>query len=648
MKHSRVLHGFAALSTAMFLLLQLFDPPVLREHLETMTYDLRLYVKTIVKRHAMKDSSPPEDILIVTVDEKSISEVGRWPWGRDMMSRLVGKISAGKPKVIGVDILFTEPESEEADTGLAGALDEAGNAVLATGFLSAAKGDKQDTAEVDYLWDHAFMSVKSTQDINWKSWVVKPDSALAPIEGLANASTLGSVFTQPDRDGVLRWEILYLYYDEDFYPSFALQVARIAKGVSMEDMSLHGGSGIMLGDEHLPTDLHGRVLIDYLGREGCFAYIPAVDVMEGRVKPGVFTDKVVLVGTTALGTYDLKVTPLSVSMPGIEKNAAVVENILRGRFMRKSPGIMEMVITLITAIILSLLLRRMRALWGTAVTFLLVGLYIVFSFYLFINNFLWINLSYPVLNMLGIFVFQTTAKFFFEEMKAKNIRRMFTSYVSPAVVEALMNNPHMAKLGGERKEVTVLFSDIVGFTGISEKLEPEEVVSMLNEYFKEMTDVIFKWQGTFDKIVGDEIMAFWGAPVKQPNHAELASRCALDMFKTLGNLQKKWAGEGRPVLDCGIGVNTGEVLVGNIGAEDKKMDYTVIGDHVNTGARVEALTREYNAKILVTEYTAENLQRLIDEKALGHARLIFRDFVKLKGKAQPIGIYELTDTEMDL
>ncbi len=178
---------------------------------------------------------------------------------------------------------------------------------------------------------------------------------------------------------------------------------------------------------------------------------------------------------------------------------------------------------------------------------------------------------------------------------------MFSSYVTERIVNELIKNPDMAKLGGERREITLLFSDVRGFTSFSEKHTPEEVVSILNEYLGAMTGIVFKWEGTLDKFIGDAILAFWGAPMHQENHAELAVKCALEMVSTLRQLQQKWPSEGKPALDCGIGINTGEVIVGNIGAEGKKMDYTIIGDHVNLGSRIESLTRKYNVHILMTD-----------------------------------------------
>jgi adenylate cyclase len=223
------------------------------------------------------------------------------------------------------------------------------------------------------------------------------------------------------------------------------------------------------------------------------------------------------------------------------------------------------------------------------------------------------------------------------------IKSMFSSYVSPKVVEELLANPEKAKLGAQRKKVTILFADLVGFTRLSEKLDPEEVVALLNDFFNAMTDIIIKWDGTIDKIVGDEIMAFWGAPVETPNHAELAVRCALHMTKAMQELRNKWEAAGRTALDCGIGIHTGEVLVGNIGAEGRIMDYTIIGDPVNTAARVENLTRQYQANILLTESTFKHIQPLIESGDIRRIELIERGFVKVKGRDKDVHIYELSE-----
>jgi class 3 adenylate cyclase len=229
--------------------------------------------------------------------------------------------------------------------------------------------------------------------------------------------------------------------------------------------------------------------------------------------------------------------------------------------------------------------------------------------------------------------------------KEEIIRTNLSRYLSPKVVENIIHKDVEVNLGGDRKVVTILFMDLIGFTSLSEKLQPEEVVSILNEYFTEMSKGIFKWQGTLDKFAGDQIMAFWGAPFEQLNHAELAVQCALEVSKTLDELQKKWEKEGKPVLNCGIGINTGEVLVGNIGVEGMKMDYTVIGDAVNLAARVEKITRQYASRILITEFTFEDIRKSIESGRMQNMKFTDLAEVKVKGKEKGVRIYRVETAE---
>jgi adenylate cyclase len=278
-------------------------------------------------------------------------------------------------------------------------------------------------------------------------------------------------------------------------------------------------------------------------------------------------------------------------------------------------------------------LPRLGAKAGAAVFVGLFAGYGVTVQYLFVSHGIWMNLVYPSASLILGYTSQTAYRFFTEERRARDIRKMFSSYVSKRIVDELIRDPATAKLGGARKEITVLFSDIRGFTTFSEKHQPEEVVSMLNEYLDAMTRIIFEYDGTLDKFIGDAIMAFWGAPVGQPDHAERAVRCALSMTQKLGELQAKWTREGKAVLDTGVGINTGEMVVGNMGAEGKKMDYTAIGDHVNLGARLEGLTRQYNSHIIVSEFTYEKVRDIVAANPLGE--------VTVKGREKPVVIYDL-------
>jgi adenylate cyclase len=285
------------------------------------------------------------------------------------------------------------------------------------------------------------------------------------------------------------------------------------------------------------------------------------------------------------------------------------------------------------ALVLGIFLPRLGAGAGALLFVALFAGYLGTVHYLFVSQGIWFNLVYPASALFFGYTSQTAYRFFTEERRARDIRRMFSSYVSKRIVDELIKDPSKAKLGGDRKEITVLFSDIRGFTSFSEKHQPEEVVKLLNEYLGAMTEIVFAHEGTLDKFVGDAIMALWGAPVGQPDHAERAVRCALAMIERLEQLQAKWRSEGKYAIDIGIGINTGDMVVGNMGAEGKKMDYTVIGDNVNLGARLEGLTRQYNNHIIISEFTYEKVKHLARVNELGS--------VTVKGKQQPVVIYDL-------
>ena len=328
-------------------------------------------------------------------------------------------------------------------------------------------------------------------------------------------------------------------------------------------------------------------------------------------------------------------------MPGVEKHGNVISSILEGNFLGQVPFSANLALLLVCGGLFSFLILHLRAAGAS----LLVGgfLLLIFAsgYYLFSGKGLWVNVAYPANNVLIIFISIMAYNYAVEERYARKIRAMFSSYVTERVVNELIKNPGMAKLGGERREMTVLFSDLKGFTSFSEKHTPEEVVTLLNEYLAEMTNAIFRWEGTLDKFIGDGILAFWGAPLKQEYHAELALRCALDMVRKLQSLQEGWKTEGRPMLDAGIGINSGDMLVGNIGVEGKKMDYTVIGDHVNLGVRIESLTRKYNTHILITEFTMVKLKGLIQQGSLGHVLVKGKERVVVKGREKVVEVYEV-------
>jgi adenylate cyclase len=640
MRRNLPFYLIACLSLAGATLTQCFDPPIIRDHLESKTYDLRLHLRNLLEKQPVSRA-----ITIVAIDDRSIAEIGRWPWSRAVQARLVERIAADKPKVIGLDLLYSESEDRENDAKLASAIKKAGNVVQATAFSieKPGVGRRQGEApEAGVLWDSAFMEVKSVPGIDWKRWAVQSGKVNLPQEAIAKAAVLGHVTSLPDMDGVLRWDIMYLQYGDDCYPSFPLQVARVASGVAMQKTTLFGGSCIQMGARFIKTDLSGRVIINYRGPENSFRYLSAADLLKNRVAPGTLRDKIVLVGTSALATFDQKVTPLSSNFTGVEKNATVVQNILEHDFIAKSPGIVELLVIVVTGLFLIVCIPKLKARPAVALGFLLTGGYFSLACYLLIRHNIWLNVVTPTASMVVIIIAGIVLRLFFEEKQSRQIRAMFSSYVTERLVNEMIRHPEMARLGGESREITVLFSDIQGFTTYSENHTPEQVVSILNEYLGAMTEIVMEGEGILDKFIGDAIVAFWGAPMKQEDHAERAVRCALGMQARLAELCRKWEAEGRAPLAAGIGLNTGVAIVGNIGAEGKKMDYTVIGDHVNLGARVEGLTRRYAAPILMTEYTLEKLRPGLIRGTLPGVAILGLERVIVKGKETPVGVYSVS------
>jgi len=602
-----------------------------------VTLEEKLYDFRFALRGQLTNSGK---VVIAVIDETSIERLGRWPWSRDRLAQLVKSLSDAGAELVVFDIILSE--AEKNDRKLGSAIKEAGNVILPVVFDF--DRDMPPPANKS-LAEAAFLNITDSGKFR-KFPPITAKRVILPVSGLMeNVMTLGHINMFPDNDGTLRWESLLIEYGGYLYPSLTLQAAAAYLGVPREKITVNATQSILLGKRVIPTDQYGRTLINYYGTNNTFKYIPIADILDNAVKPELLRGKIVLVGATAIGIYDLRVTPLSPAMPGVEKHASVISSILDGKPLRQAPPATDVVIVVICGLIATIASMRFRSLGAAGISAAMLVLALFAGYYMFAFKGVWINLACPSLNILFIFVGITAYNYAVEERFSRRIRAMFSSYVTEKVVAELIKNPDMARLGGDRREITILFSDIRGFTTFSEKHAPEEVVAILNEYLGEMTGVIFKWEGTLDKFIGDAILAFWGAPLKQENHAELAVKCALDMMTKLRELQQKWEAEGKAGLDIGIGINTGEVLVGNIGAEGKKMDYTVIGDHVNLGSRVESLTRKYDAHILITEFTLNRIEEAIKKGTLGHICVDGKERVIVKGKDQPVGIYGISSLE---
>ncbi|MDW7972519.1 MAG: adenylate/guanylate cyclase domain-containing protein [Thermodesulfovibrio sp.] len=611
------------ISTAFLFLFFLKPYPI--EIVDMKVYDLFFHIRG--------QKSPPQSIVIAAVDEASIEKLGRWPWSRDKIAKVIDKLSEFQAAVIALDIILSEPEKN--DKTLAESISKAGNVILPVVFFF-----NTEAQENLIISSSAFSVLNSQAFIRYHP--ISSKNALISEKIIAeNAAGFGHINTFPDDDGTIRWEVLFIEYYGYLIPSISLKTASLYLGIPPEKRVVDATKGVYLGRRYIPTDKWGRVLIHYYGKNESFRYISIVDILENKIKKEDIENKIVIVGATAVGVYDLKVTPFSSALPGVEKHANVIAAIIDEKNLLPASSFFVLLIIFLTGTISIIFYRRLKALYSLVfLIFLLVATFL-FSFFLFKNG-VWLSVVYISGNLIFQFLATITIRYAYSERETRQIKRIFSSYVTEKVMNELIKNPSMAKLGGAKTEVTVLFSDIRDFTALSERLPPEKVVEILNEYFSEMAEIVFKWDGTLDKFMGDAIMVFWGAPFPQSDHPERALKCAIEMISKLRFLHNKWNKENKPLLRIGIGISTGEVIVGNIGAEGKKMDYTVIGDHVNLACRLESLNKHFNSEILISESTFERVKKKIEEGFFGSLYVEELGVISVRGKQKPIGIYRVS------
>jgi adenylate cyclase len=646
------------------LLLMYFTGNPLLDVLELKTYDLRL-------RAAQTSATPPE-VVIAAIDEKSLSRLGRWPWSRRTLSRLVDRIDTLGARVIAFDVFFGEAEGRQlldkiaqleaehgyrggaspyaalrqalaGDDSLARSIAASGKVVLGMAFLTT----DEETAHVTAAdAERAFRSVESQAIgvIRARAGapldfpMPEPTGLVANLPALqAGARYVGHISTIPDEDGTLRWAPLVMRYHGKFFPSADLQAARAYLGVKelVLDTASYGVSGIALGDRYIPTDEYGRALIHYLGPEKTFRTISVADILDGGVDKDALRDKIVLIGATAKGIGDIRVTPFGPAFPGVEIRATVIRNLLSDGFIRR-PGwmfLLDIVLLVSLGAGLTFALPRLGVGNGALLTLGLLGSLFVIAAYLFDHAHVWLSVVYPSVLVVTLFVQATVFSYFVTESQKRQIKSAFQHYVPSKVVDEIAHDITKLRLGGEKRELTVLFSDIRGFTSVAESLAPEELVKLLNTYLTQMTLKVFLHDGLLDKYIGDAVMAVFGAPIARPDHAKLACLTALDMMAALHELQEQWRRDGRPLLDIGIGINTGPMIVGNMGSETR-FDYTVIGDAVNLGSRIEGLNKEYGTHILLSEFTYQQVKGEF-------ASLREVDVAPVRGRHVPVRLYEL-------
>lgn len=607
-------------------------------------------------------------VVIIDIDEKSLRQVGQWPWPRDTVAKMISNLGAAGPRAIGLDILFAEEDRTSPKNFLVELQHYLPGAITAAQLAELKGREKLDhdltlgqaLAETPSVLGYVFQTtddgLKNNTDKPFPGALIRLEPghfkyadlaliqayrAILNIESITRAESEGFFNVIPDATGTVRKVPLFMELDGLPYPSLALEMLRIGQGTQavtiqvaqQEKSSRRSILGVSFGDRAVPTDEVGQITVNFRGPAYTFPHIPAVDILEGR-RLDELRDKYLLIGTSAAGLLDLRATPFSSVYPGVEVHANVIDNVLNGDpFSYDYFTELGLTCTLIVlgGLLLTALLAYSSAFAGAMGTIMLIGVTVVGNYSLFFKRHELVGMVYPLATIIMLFVIVTFFNYFYEGREKRFISKAFGRYVSPQVVAQLRANPEQLSLRGEQKELTVLFSDIRGFTTISEGMDSEQLGRFMNEYLTAMSNIVMAHSGTVDKFIGDAVMAIWGAPLHDEAHAVHSVQAAFAMLRKLDELRPLWLARGLPAIDIGIGINTGLMSVGNFGSE-QRFDYTVMGDNVNLASRIEGSNKTYGTKIIISEYTRE---------ALGDGFYCrFIDLVRVKGKIQPVKLYE--------
>jgi len=620
---------------------------------------------------------PESDIVLAVIDEKSLSRQGQWVWPRSAMAALVKRLSDAGARVIAFDIGFFEPDDQQAvktidqlrlklrpfidllppevnrvieqmrsnsdnDRSLAQAIQESAAPVVLGYFFQVARESSRGLSN-SQISDHLnnvnhgkYQLERYSSQAARRTPLLETVYPQSNIQIISDAAPRSGYFNmETDRDGVVRWLPAVYRCQGSLYAPLALMAASAylnePLSVTIDD---YGIVDIQIGPITIPTDEQGKILINYRGKPETFAHLSISDILEGKISDRQLKDKIVMIGATAAGIYDLRVTPLSSVFPGVEIHANIIDSILAEDFLYRPnwADIFDVMAILIISGILGLLLSRLSAVQGLIAALTVFSGYIAFCQYLFSNAGLVLNLVYPLSVALMLYISITAYRYYKETRLKRFIKTAFSTYLAPSVVNQLIESPEQLVLGGEERQITAFFSDFEGFTGISEVLTPKQIVALLNEFLTEMTNILLEHEGTVDKFGGDAIIAFFGAPNRIENHAEHACRAAIEMQTKLATLRDKWRAEKRAQLKMRIGLCSGNAVVGNMGT-DTKMNYTMMGDTVNTAARLESVNKIYGSYTLIGDSTV---------RAAGDRFAVREiDTIKVVGKKDSVTMFEL-------
>lgn len=628
--------------------------------LENIAYDARV-------RFTMPGVEGTQ-VVIVDIDERSIGVEGHWPWPRDRLAALTEQLfDQYEVHTVSFDINFPEADRNVGADVLRR---------LAAGPLSANEEFLQVMAEVEsslqtderfaealrdrnVVLGFVFREFEAQEGNNEIGALPAPMHAKTDIEAgvsfleaagytgnvsvLQQAARSGGFFDNPvvDRDGVFRRVPALQQYNDGIYPSLAIETARAALGWPQLDFVFASDADVRnnislewlrLGERRIPVDQDLALYVPYRGPSFTIPYVSATDVLSGAADIALLRDKIVMIGTSAPGLLDTRVTPVSEAFVGVEVHANIVDGILSERVKYRPAYMRGAHITLLVllAVVLTWLLTRYSVVPATLATVTLVVVLVVSNLLLWTEADFIVPLASPLLFVAVVFLLQILYGLLIESRGKRHLTQMFGQYVPPELVEEMNLNQQDISLEGESREMTVLFSDVRGFTNLSEGLDPKQLTQLMNEFLTPLTRAIHEQRGTIDKYMGDAVMAFWGAPLEDDEHASHAVAAALDIVAVMDRLGPEFRAKGWPELRVGIGLNTGVMSVGNMGSEFR-MAYTVMGDAVNLGSRLEGLTKAYGVNIIVSEYTRD---------AAPEFAYLELDRVRVKGKAEPVAIFE--------
>lgn len=652
----RIIRYALSLALTLLFLLHVADAlniPILTS-LENQAYDARLKITL------------PEDIdkqvVIVDIDEKSLEEIGQWPWNRNILAKINDVLFEHyQIKAIGYDIVFAEEDIDEGtrvlETMAMGSLND--DSAFIEEYQRVIPSLQHDQRFAESLKDRKTVmgfvldtdTVKgelpnaiTELDIDTinRLAINNSEGYTANLKLLQSSALSGGFFNNPliDDDGVFRRVPLLQINDNAVHESLALALTRVASGSPTIEMVVETSQDrddlllewVTIGEIAIPVDHQSGVLIPYIGKQKSFEYIPATDVLNKKVDKEILQGKITLFGASAPGLLDLRTTPLETAYPGVEIHANIIQGILDGRILH-APGYIkgyEFILIGFIGIALTFLLPMLSALHSTLVTLGSIVLLIGTNFYAWSNAQLVLPIAVPVLLVVMLFTLQMTYGFFVESRGKRQLAHLFGQYVPPELVDEMSKKMQEINLDGEMREMSVLFSDVRGFTTISESLEPKELTDYINAFLTPITRVIHDNRGTIDKYMGDAVMAFWGAPLEDEQHALHALNAAISIVERMKSLRQEFSEKNWPEIYVGVGVNTGNMNVGNKGSEFR-VDYTILGDAVNLGSRLEGLTKVYGVDIITSEFT---------KHAVAEYEYRELDRVRVKGKDKPVTIYE--------